>query len=105
MSSPYRLLTPGDTNPKTAKGRALGVYTCVLHLAPHKLSGHNLCASASPGCIVACLNLAGHGGIGIGSHAARIRGVSNSVQEARMRRSRLWFADRPLFLSQLVRDI
>jgi hypothetical protein len=77
----------------------------VLHLAPHKLSGHNLCASASPGCIVACLNLAGHGGIGIGSHAARIRGVSNSVQEARMRRSRLWFADRPLFLSQLVRDI
>jgi hypothetical protein len=121
MSSPYRLLTPGAINPKTAKGLALGVYTCVLHLAPHRLSGHNLCASASPGCIVACLNLAGHGGIGIASHAAlvasvqeraqhadarsRIRGVSNSVQEARMRRSRLWFADRPRFLEQLVRDI
>jgi hypothetical protein len=54
---------------------------------------------------VACLNLAGRGGVGIASHAARIRGVSNSVQEARMRRSRLWFADRPRFLSALVRDI
>jgi len=35
----------------------------VMHLAPGKTSGFQVCASASPGCLEACLNMAGHGPI------------------------------------------
>jgi hypothetical protein len=59
--SQYELLTVG--NPKTAKGKELGYAVAVLHLAPSTLSGHNVCPMASDGCIAACLNTAGRGGI------------------------------------------
>jgi hypothetical protein len=64
----------------------------ILHLAPHKLSGHNVCASASPGCIAACLNTSGHGRY-------------NRVQDARIKRTKLWFSDRAEFQRLIMKDI
>src|SRR6516225_4247300 len=63
-SQGFRLLTPG--NPKTEKGRGLGYWTFILHLAPAKLSGFNVCPMATSGCKRACLNTAGRGGISRG---------------------------------------
>ena len=54
-----KLLNNG--NSKTSKGEKLGYITYGLHLAPAKLSGYNVCSSASKGCASACLNTAGRG--------------------------------------------
>src|SRR5215831_7954499 len=86
-----RLLTV--SNPKTAKGEGYGYLTAILHLAPHKLSGANLCASATPGCIAACLNTAGRGGI------------DPKIQEARIRKSQWFRADRDGFMQTLEHDV
>jgi hypothetical protein len=97
------------SNPKTAKGEALGYWTAVLHLAPADLSGHNVCPTATAGCKAACLNTAGRGGLMAGS--ARLTyddvraGKLNRVQAARIRRTRLLFAARNGFLHQLHREI
>jgi hypothetical protein len=49
------------SNIKLQKGIQKGYMTFGIHFAPHKLSGFNVCASASQGCIDACLNLSGMG--------------------------------------------
>ena len=74
-----KLLTPAESNAKTAKGAHLGVEAMILHLAPARLSGHQTCPMASVGCAAACLNTAGRGGIG---------GPDNAVQRARIRKTR-----------------
>jgi len=85
-----RLLTEG--NPKTAKGLALGYLSFIMHLAPYKLSGYNVCPKASQGCAAACLNTAG-------------RGKFTSIQEARIRKTHWFFQNRETFMAQLVKDI
>jgi hypothetical protein len=90
------LLTPAASNPKTAKGEALPYEAAILHLSPADRSGYNTCPYASPGCKHACLNTAGHGGIG---------GDDNSVQRARIRKTRWFFEDRAGFMAQLVKEI
>ena len=90
----------GTSNPKTAKGEAAGWLTAIMHLAPATLCGartpsgrlRTVCPKASPGCLAACLNTAG-------------RGRMDRVQQARIRKTRMFFDDRPAFLSQLERDI
>lgn len=86
-------------NPKTLKGEALDYLTYILHLAPHKLSGRNVCASASPECIAMCLNTAGHGGM------FKAGETTNAVQEARKRRTNWLFDDRESFMAQLAGDV
>tara|TARA_R110000823_G_scaffold224795_1_gene352681 strand:- start:177 stop:1019 length:843 start_codon:yes stop_codon:yes gene_type:complete len=50
-----------ESNPKLVKGEKLGVLSKPHNLAPGRESGKwNLCASASPGCLIACLNTAGN---------------------------------------------
>jgi hypothetical protein len=85
-----KFLTIGNT--KTVKGEAMGFLTFILHLAPSWLSGYNTCPGASKGCIKACLNTAG-------------RGRFTATQEARIRKTKLFFEDRENFMSQLVKDI
>jgi hypothetical protein len=92
-----QLLTIG--NPKTAKGEKRGYYTAILHFAPHKLSGRNVCAHASPECIAACLNTAGRGGIGLDSDGL------NVIQRARVRRTQFFTNDRAGFMAQLADEI
>jgi hypothetical protein len=86
-------------NPKTLKGMKQGYNTYILHLAPATLSGHNTCPKATIGCIDACLNTAGRGGM-------FKRGENtNTIQQARIRKTQLFFNDRDLFMVQLVKDI
>ena len=54
------LLAQPESNPKVAKNGKIGVMTAPLHLAPASLSGFNVCAQASAGCIAACLHTAGN---------------------------------------------
>jgi hypothetical protein len=95
---PTYLLTV-DGNPKVMKGEKLGYYTAILHLAPHKLSGFNVCASATAGCIASCLNTAGRGGIGIDANGY------NAIQIARIRRTRLFKRDTAKFMDMLKKEI
>lgn len=82
-----------DTNPKTVKGQKYGYMTGVLYLAPFTLSGRNVCALAEKAqCHVGCLNTAG-------------RGAFDSVQQARLRKTAMFFEDREQFMARLVKDI
>lgn len=107
MSSQFALLTVG--NPKTQKSLAYGYLTAVLHLAPASLSGWNVCPKATAGCIAACLNTAGRGGMMKGvarlTHADVAAGTVNAIQAARIRRTRHYFERRSDFMLQLVADI
>jgi len=80
------------SNSKTRKGEAHGWLTGIVHLAPAKLSGHNVCPMASKGCARACLNTAG-------------KGLFPHVQAARIRRTKLLFSDRASFLFLLTEEI
>jgi hypothetical protein len=93
---PPTLLTMG--NPKTQKGLAFGYLTVVLHLAPHTLSGWNVCPWAD-GCQAGCLDTAGRGGI------FRKGETTNGIREARIRRTRFFFEDRAAFLAQLDKEL
>ena len=92
-----KLLSTG--NPKTLKGMSEGYNTYILHLAPAELSGHNTCPKATKGCIAACLNLAGRGGMFKKGES------TNTIQQARIRKTKLFYENRELFMSQLVADI
>jgi hypothetical protein len=86
-------------NPKTLKGMKQGYNTYILHLAPGSLSGHNTCPKATTGCLSACLNTAGRGGM-------FKRGENtNTIQQARIRKTQLFYNDRDQFMSLLVKDI
>jgi hypothetical protein len=103
----FRLLTPG--NPKTEKGKGAGYWTFILHLAPASLSGFNVCAMATAGCKAACLNTAGRGGImaghGILTAADVANGMRNTIQAARIRKTKAFFAHRDAFMAVLCDDI
>lgn len=88
-----KLLTAAHQNAKTAKNKKHDKYlSAILHLAPSKLSGYNACPSASKGCAMACLNSAG-------------RGRFNNVQQARIRKTKLFFQDQATFFKLLIADI
>lgn len=92
-----KLLSVG--NPKTLKGMQQGYNTYILHLAPGSLSGHNTCPKATAGCLSACLNTAGRGGM-------FKRGENtNTIQQARIRKTQLFYNDRDAFMALLVKDI
>ena len=92
-----KLLSIGNT--KTLKGQKMGYMTFILHLAPSTLSGNNVCPMASNGCASACLNTAGMGGI------IKIGENTNDIQEARVRKTKMFFENRNEFMSFLVKDI
>jgi hypothetical protein len=93
-----KLLTTG--NAKTVKGQKKGYLTFILHLAPSDSAGcGNVCPKATAGCIAACLNLAGRGGMFTPEQG------TNAIQEARKRKTRLFFNDRDTFMEQLEQDI
>ena len=91
------LLTVG--NPKLLKGQKKGYLSFVLHLAPADLSGKEVCPKRTAGCTAACLNTAGRGGI------MKKGETTNIIQQARLRRTLAFFADRRAFLNQLTVDI
>jgi hypothetical protein len=78
---------------KTIKGLNKGYLTGIMYLAPYTLGGKNICPFAkAAGCINACLNTAG-------------RGIFNSVQNARLNRTKLYHSDINVFMNQLAVEI
>lgn len=92
-----KLLSTG--NPKILKGVKQGYMTYILHLAPADVSGYNTCPKATAGCKSACLNTAGRGGM------FKKGENTNVIQEARKRKTRMFFENRSEFMQQLVKDI
>lgn len=92
-----KLLTVG--NPKLMKGEKKGFLSFVLHLAPADLSGKNTCPKATEGCKAACLNTAGRGGMFKKGES------TNVIQEARKRKTRMFFENRDVFLTDLAAEI
>lgn len=80
-----KLLTTNNT--KIMKGRDKGYMVFGLHLLPGKT-----CARASKGCLKACLNTAGHG-------------AYRSTQEARARKTALFWQDPMGFVDMLSEEI
>jgi hypothetical protein len=84
------LLSPGDTNIKTAKN-ILESY--IMYMAPaDQVIGLNLCPFASAGCKASCLYSAG-------------RGKFSNVQESRINKSKFWGYDRANFYIQLANEL
>jgi hypothetical protein len=93
----FKLLS--TANPKIQKGTKLGYLSFILHLAPSTLSGKNTCPKATPGCIAACLNTAGRGGM------FKKGENTNVIQKARIRKTQQYFEQREQFLLDLEADI
>lgn len=87
-----KLFTDKNTKINKSNKSGMGYFSKILHLAPYTLSGHNVCPQASAGCAAACLNTAGYGSY-------------KMVQDARIKRTKWFFDDRPSFISQLRREI
>jgi hypothetical protein len=86
-----KLLSVGH-DAKTVKGEKLGVMTAILYLAPHNLSGYQVCPKASEGCKAACLYTAG-------------MGIYKNVQAARVAKTKRFFEERDTFMADIVKDI
>lgn len=78
---------------KTVKGEKQGVLTGILYMAPHTLAGgKTLCPFSTAGCRAVCLYSAGRGGF-------------NSVQTARINKSKAFAEDPFHFVNLLADDI
>lgn len=84
------LLTVSNT--KLQLGEAHNYLTAGLHLAPAWISGRNTCAFHTDECASTCLHFSGMGRF-------------PAVPAARIRKTKLFFDDRPLFLRELHADI
>lgn len=87
------LLANPEANPKLAKNGKVGVMAAPLHLAPAKLSGYEVCPTATAGCRAACLHTAGN------------RVYMKGKSKARIARTKAYFEDRALFMATLVKEI
>lgn len=80
------------TNHKLQKSEYYGYKTFGIHFAPHKLSNHNVCPTASQGCINSCLNKAG-------------MGVYNKIQNLRIKKTKRFFDNKKVFLLQTIGEV
>ena len=63
------------------------------------MSGYETCPKRTAGCTAACLNTAGRGGM------FKKGETTNMIQQARIRKTRLFFQDRTTFMNLLVKDV
>jgi hypothetical protein len=88
----YKLLSVGN-DAKTIKGQKKGYLTGILYLAPATVAGgRTVCPFSTAGCRRVCLYTAGRGGF-------------NSVQQARIRKTREWQANPTAFIETLKSDV
>jgi hypothetical protein len=91
MSTPQLLSVSADA--KTRKGEKLGVLTGILYLAPHDVSGYQMCPKATAGCREACLFTAG-------------RAVAfPQIIAARIRKTKMFMESRACFMETLASNI
>lgn len=86
-------------NPKVLKGTKQGFNTYILHLAPANVSGYETCPKRTTGCTAACLNTAGRGGM------FKKGETTNVIQQARIRKTKMFFETRDQFIQLLVKDM
>lgn len=91
INSKMTLLSVG-TNAKTKKGDSDLALTAIMYLAPADISGNEVCPSRSEGCTAACLFTAG-------------RGRMSNVHNARVKKTKRYFDNQPLFLRDLEADL
>jgi len=95
MTKPIKRKNVFSTNAdaKTVKGNKLGFLTSIMYLAPADLSGYQVCPMAELArCKDPCLNTAG-------------RGAFNSIQLARIAKTRRFFEDRANFMLDIEYSI
>jgi hypothetical protein len=80
------------SNIKLRKGEKMNYLSFGLSMAPHNMSGYNVCPNASAGCIAGCVYFSGNG-------------YYPAVQTARINRTRLWFENREEFKTQLKYEL
>ena len=86
----YHLLS---TNQKLEKSLELGYLNLGLQLAPAKTSGYQTCPLSTAGCRNACIFTSG------------FAAIYKRINEARIRKTRLYFENRPEFMRLLHDDI
>ena len=79
-------------NAKASKSVKYGYLNFMLYLAPHTLSGYNVCAGSSPECRIDCLF-----GSGFGKFP--------NVKKSRINKTKRYFVDREQFIADLRQDI
>ena len=79
-------------NNKTVKGEKHGYATFIFYGAPNTISGYNTCANSSEGCRANCIYYSGYGAM-------------KTVQNARIRKTKMYFEERHDFLSLVNMDI
>jgi len=84
---------------KAIKAQEYGYLNGIQYLAPHDLSGVNLCVNASPACIKLCLGW-------FSGQAAMVQGNrDNSVRKSRKDKARRFMRDRANYLKDVKRSI
>lgn len=83
-----------NSSAKIAKGEKINLDTYCIYLAPYKLSGFNVCAKATQGCIDGCLNESGQA-IMTYSH----------IINSRIAKTKAFYSDRPAFINQVYNEI
>lgn len=91
--SHYKLLSVPESNAKLKSSLGYGYLPFGLGLAPHTLSGHNVCPQSTPQCRADCVAHAG------------LAGVFQTINAARMEKTKRLFSDRALFLAELYDDV
>ena len=84
------------TSSKMAKGLKYNEATYILYLAPADSSGYEVCPMRSAECTRACLNESGHNRIDI---------HKNTINAARIKKTKLFFEERNFFMAWLIDEI
>lgn len=88
-----------ESNPKLLKNtKVSNVLTYFIMLSPAKTSGYNVCPYSTPECRLGCLHNSGHVKI-------QDRSNKNTVRNARIKKSRLFFENQEFFMNWLVAEI
>ena len=81
---------------KIAKGLKYNEMTYILYLAPAEQSGYNVCPGSTEECRTACLTESGHN---------RIDVKKNAINNARIKKTKLFFEHREFFMAWLIMEI
>lgn len=103
MTKKAKLLTNGANNPKTALDSE-GIESVIMHLSPHRGAGvGNMCAWATEGCILACLNTSGMGQIKGDVTPENL--LKYKLHQSRIARTRRFMIERDEFMWDLRNEL
>jgi hypothetical protein len=89
-----------DDSAKAIKAQSYGWLNAIHYLAPHDMSGVNLCPKATPACIKLCLGWYS----GQASMVAH-QNAYNSVRQSRVDKARRFMRDRKAYMADIVHAI